>query len=190
MVLPKPHHKYTGIPKYLPKHTQKGFNHPNAKGSNVATFIADYVTLYCVDANRKPKGNALVSYEDYEKVCHYRWFISKGYAKNNDAGFMHHLILPKKEGFVVDHINHNRSDNRRSNLRYVNRTDHARYVLPSKSNKSGVVGVKAPTKDFKKYVAYISPGGKQVYLGSFETLEEARTARLLGEERIYGKVYT
>lgn len=65
---------------------------------------------------------AIVDPEDYEMLQQYAWRDRNGYAAAMKGGqhiSMQHLILPKKEGYVVDHINHNKMDNRRCNLRYL-----------------------------------------------------------------------
>jgi len=38
--------------------------------------------------------------------------------------FGHHLVLPKRRGYVVDHINGNKKDNRPENLRYLRHADN------------------------------------------------------------------
>lgn len=73
----------------------------------------------------------LVDAKHSAEVARYRWFYD-GSRKNNryvracvSSGktkktiFFHHLVLPKKLGYVVDHKNGNTLDNRRQNLRYV-----------------------------------------------------------------------
>lgn len=42
-----------------------------------------------------------------------------GYYMDSRGNYLHHRILPKKPGFVVDHINRNKLDNRKENLRYI-----------------------------------------------------------------------
>src|SRR5262245_52885891 len=75
---------------------------------------------------------ALIDPEDYERISKYKWYCTrrnraeKPYARctvrsEGKVGtiFMHHLVLPKKDGLEVDHINGNSLDNRRCNLRYA-----------------------------------------------------------------------
>lgn len=64
-----------------------------------------------------------VSLIDIEKVKSYRWYLKDGYAVTS-IGYkkikMHHLLLGKPiRGKEIDHINRNRLDNRKSNLRFV-----------------------------------------------------------------------
>ena len=76
----------------------------------------------------------------------------------------------------IDHINGNPSDNRISNLRLVDNEANHRNMKQHKGNSSGVTGVYW-SKRAKKWQAYICVKGKQIYLGVFAELEEARIAR-------------
>lgn len=75
----------------------------------------------------------------------------------------------------IDHINHVRSDNRPENLREVYPIENSRNRSPDKRNRTGVCGVFFHEKT-GTYKASLGSGiGKN--LGTFATLEEARTAR-------------
>lgn len=84
-----------------------------------------------------------------------------------------HLAWPSDE---IDHINHDRSDNRIANLRPVDRTENRRNISRNQNNKSGVCGVHwAP--HVQKWVAQISVGGAKMYLGCYADLQDATQAR-------------
>lgn len=77
----------------------------------------------------------------------------------------------------IDHINHNRSDNRIENLRSVD------YLTNSRNRKADSVGKNPYTgvtwnKRSKKWVVSIKPSSKRVHLGYFNDLEEAISIRL------------
>lgn len=76
------------------------------------------------------------------------------------------------ENAEIDHINHVRDDNRLANLRFVTRTDNRRNQSISSKNTSGVTGVYF-SKARKKYIVQIKVNQELIYLGTFETLEEA-----------------
>lgn len=80
------------------------------------------------------------------------------------------------EGLDVDHINHVRNDNRLVNLRFVTHGGNMRNKSVSSKNTSGVTGV-CFLKARKKYMAQIRVDGENIFLGRFETLEEAAAAR-------------
>lgn len=84
---------------------------------------------------------------------------------------MHSLVLEAKEGFVIDHINRDPMDNRLENLRWATSSQNAANRGPrSKSGFKGVVLKGA------KYEASIKSWKRNVYLGRYDTAEEAARA--------------
>lgn len=90
--------------------------------------------------------------------------------------------LPK--GAQVDHINHDRSDNRLENLRITDHEGNGRNVSMMRTNTTGVTGVVYLKKN-NKYMAQIYVDKKHKYLGIYETLEEAIIVRK-SAEFLYG----
>ena len=85
----------------------------------------------------------------------------------------------KKAKGVVDHIDHDKTNNRRSNLRDVSQLSNSRNRSMSKSNKSGYTGVF--WDDSKKgWIANIRVDGKYRNLGCYRTVEDAVKARDAG----------
>jgi hypothetical protein len=59
---------------------------------------------------------------DYEYLSQWKWYLSNGYAISNDKRKkMHRLIMNAKDGEIVDHIDRNKLNNTRSNLRIVDK---------------------------------------------------------------------
>ena len=81
--------------------------------------------------------------------------------------------MPEHE---IDHINHDRQDNRIENLRSVTRHQNARNRALRADNTSGVVGVNWFKRN-KKWGARIFKNGKFVFLGLFDRFEDAAEAR-------------
>ena len=82
-----------------------------------------------------------IDLEDFEKVSNYFWSLSKGYAiKSENKQPMHRFVLglgkADRYKIEVDHINRNRLDNRKSNLRIVSRQDNMYNKSKYKNNKS------------------------------------------------------
>lgn len=84
----------------------------------------------------------------------------------------------------VDHINGDRADNRFVNLRLATRIDNTRNRGRGRNNTSGIKGVSRKAQN--KWTATITLGGKNKYLGSFATREEAATAYASAVAKYYG----
>lgn len=92
---------------------------------------------------------ALVSDEDYERVAAYKWYLhSDGYAVRTVVVegrkvkvLMHRFIMEAAPGEEIDHINGNRLDNRRENLRRVNRTHNNANSRPRKGRITRYKGI-------------------------------------------------
>ena len=88
-------------------------------------------------------------------------------------------------GFEIDHINGIRNDNRWSNLRLVTRSQNNMNSGKSVANKSGAKGV-SMDKTINKWLARIQVNKKIIYLGHFESFEEAAKARKEAEAKYFG----
>jgi len=86
--------------------------------------------------------------------------------------------FPKEE---LDHINHNRSDNRLCNLREVTHADNCRNRAKQSNNKSGINGVWWH-KATKRWQASIGVDGYKLCLGFFSDKNEAKRARERAEK--------
>lgn len=114
---------------------------------------------------------AFVSKEDYNNVMKYKWYKThEGYAISKKARTtMHQLILGKsKEGYVIDHINHNKLDNRRNNIFFNTIDGNCQNKVKSKKTSSKYLGVSWNTER-KKWCA--ASGRK--FLGHFTDEKEA-----------------
>jgi hypothetical protein len=95
-------------------------------------------------------------------------------------------------GKVVDHINHNRSDNRIENLRLVTHQDNCKNRRHLTKTLSNTIGVYYRKKE-DKWIAMIGLNNQVYYLGIFKTKGEAVLARQRAEveygfHRNHGKV--
>ena len=111
-------------------------------------------------------------------------FRGKQYRTHRLAWFHYYGEMP--DG-LIDHINGDRLDNRIANLRVADDTLNARNCLKSKNNTSGHVGV-VWRKDAKKWVAQITVSYKNVYLGLFDSLDDAVAARKKAEAQYFGNI--
>lgn len=91
---------------------------------------------------------AIVDDSDYEYLSQYVWHYSKGYASRNmQVGLkrvkahMHRIIAGTPDGMDTDHINGDKLDNRRSNLRVCTRSQNRMNVGKEKKGSSIYKGV-------------------------------------------------
>ena len=99
---------------------------------------------------------------------------------------LHDYILPHREGFEVDHINHDTFDNRKCNLRYCTHQQNQINQDLQRNNTSGVAGV-SWYQPRRKYRARIKIGQIDIHLGYYETFLEATQARNVGMECMFGE---
>lgn len=136
---------------------------------------------------------AIVDDADYNEVMKHNWYMTKhGYAATsikNKNMWMHHFLIGKKEGFVVDHINSTRLDNRRANLRHITRTQNALKRLKPKRNISGYKGVfyEKNVSCVKKWRAEIAFQYKNHNIGRFHTAKEAALAYDEAAKKYFGE---
>ena len=89
--------------------------------------------------------------------------------------YLHRLILNAPQGTEIDHINGNRLDNRRFNLRFATPGQNRRNKPKPINNTTGFKGIKQTPNG--KWIAKIGiPIGKKKHLGTFNTDVEAAHA--------------
>ena len=124
--------------------------------------------------------------EDGELISSINWVISGNGGIHGNKAYLHRWIMNPKPNEVVDHINHNRLDNRRCNLRVCSKKNNHRNMVLRKHNTSGVCGVYF-NKNTNKWNAQINSDGKVRPLGTFNTLEEAKKVRREMENKLWGE---
>lgn len=134
-------------------------------------------------------GYAVVDAE-FAGLDKYKWYANGlGYAiRNLNVGcrFIHHEIVGKPPvGLVVDHINRNVRDNRASNLRIVSQRVNSRNSKLNSKGKTPYHGVSWSKLD-KKWSSRLTLNDRNIYLGLYDNLEEAISARLCGESIYWG----
>lgn len=130
----------------------------------------------------------LVDAADYEWLSQWKWSYDRnGYAvriqywidtqglRRLRKFMLHREILAAPRGVQVDHINHDRLDNRRRNLRLATPLQNHVNSRPKRTSGSPYKGVWRRPSD-GKWLAYITAHGRKRFLGSYDTPEAAALA--------------
>lgn len=142
---------------------------PLTKGFEAVIDLADIALVRDYNWQAKPSGKKL------ELVYAYR---------AGDVA-MHRQIMPPPHGFMIDHIDHDGLNNRRSNLRICSHTENVRNRRQPANNTSGYKGV-SYVKSRGLWVAIIG-GGNKTTLGVFMTAEEAARAYDKAARELFGE---
>lgn len=97
----------------------------------------------------------------------------KQYLAHRVAWAMYYGKWPEGQ---IDHINHIRTDNRIKNLREVDDQENKKNLSLISTNKTGVMGV-SWDKNRSMWRSRIQIGQKGIFLGRFNSFDEAVTAR-------------
>lgn len=125
---------------------------------------------------RNGKGKfVLVDDEDYDNLIKYKWYTQKsgiiyGYFGFNKKISIHRFIMkPNSKSVQIDHIDQNRLNNQKSNLRFCTNQQNAcnQRKRPSLICSSKYKNVSYSKRDIK-WRAYIVQNNKQTHVGYFE----------------------
>lgn len=154
---------------------------------NVAKRCKKYNSYICIGYTANTKQPFIIDCEDYENIKEYCWSENKdGYIISRDKAtgrniFLHRKIIKSKG--MIDHINRNKKDNRKINLRIVTPQQNCMNRGLQSNNKSGVSGIYYD-KNRKRWVAHLTLNGKK-HFKRFKTMNEAITCRKQYEEQYF-----
>lgn len=130
---------------------------------------------------------------DFERLSRFKWFFANGYAvrRGTNEGkrtmvWMHRIIAATPDGMVTDHINGDKLDNRRTNLRACTHAQNKWNQGRNSNNTSGFRGVYFD-KSSKKWVAELKQHQKHVFLGRFVEKKDAGRAYVEATIKLRGE---
>jgi HNH endonuclease len=139
-----------------------------------------------------PKGRvALIDDEDADVVRSLGpWrvatngYVMCGQSRDHNTRYLHHVVLPPVAGLDTDHINGDKLDNRKANLRRVTHSQNMMNARRSPAHRNPARGV---TWHLNRWEARIKVNKQTICLGRFENFDDAVAARRAGEVEHFGE---
>lgn len=144
--------------------------------------------------NKEEKGRAIIDIDDLNECLKHTWYLdSVGYARTSIGKTkvrLHKFITKTDRNTLIDHINRNRLDCRKANLRECSYELNALNKGEQKNNSSGITGVRylvtyKPTNSGYWYARYNNKMCGVKLCKPFKNKEDAIRQRKLWE-KIYG----
>ena len=137
---------------------------------------------------------AIVDAEDYGRLRKYKWcaiysgrsWYAKTFGMDGTVLSMHRMVVDAAKGLIVDHIDHNGLNNRRSNLRLCTRKQNNYNTRPRKGCTSKYKGVSF-SKEKNRFRVFINYNKKQYYIGVFKDEIEAAKAYDKKARELFGE---
>ena len=182
--------RFRGGKSYCPKHYYQmyrygeTFDGKKQAHQNLIVHHDKHISIFT-----KKGEEILIDADDYSQVKDFYWGLnSQGYAISVIHGKhkrLHLLLMDKPVGMVVDHINGNKLDNRKCNLRVCTVHENSMNTKHSYTNITKRVGVHV--KGDGNYKATLMYKGKTVLNKTFVCFEDAIKARKEAEKKYFGK---
>jgi hypothetical protein len=136
----------------------------------------------------------LVDDIDFSWLTQWRWRLSssgyavRSYTVNGKEVLvsLHREIMQPPPDLVVDHIDHNRLNNTRSNLRVITQQQNLMNRRLFQNNTTGFKGV---THEQGKWRARIDKDGQAIYLGAHADIKTAALVYDCAAIALYGEAY-
>jgi hypothetical protein len=163
-----------------------------SRDNNMITISNSFAYIDLFNKKNEVIAQAIIDVEDVKNVKGYKWCLqTNGYVagtkSRNTRYLLHRLIMNTSSPIpFIDHINMNKLDNCKSNLRVCNNSQNMMNGSKRKNNTSGIVGVRW-NHSTKKWSARIMVNYKTIYLGEFTTVQEAKEKRVIAEKKYFGE---
>jgi len=161
---------------------------------NDIIIYEDYAEIVLYNKDNILVNKAIIDLDDINLIKNYKWNLlynkdefGYGYASTSVNGvtlLLHKLITHTNEDIIIDHIDCNKLNCRKNNLRIANKSKNSQNRKPPVTNTSGFTGV-AWNKNRNRWYAGITLNRECINLGSSKSLEEAVIMRIKGEIKYF-----
>lgn len=183
MLCGKHYSQYVKYGKFLDNSQKTVFD------SNDFKVDGDITYVYTTNKNNEVSGFFKIDTEDLDRVIIHKWRL---WHDNFFTGVqkpisIYHFIMnvPIEQGQIIDHINHDRSDNRKCNLRICTQQQNICNQALKNTNTSGFSGIYFD-KSRDKWVVEIKCNYVKCHLGRYEDINKACFVRYEAEKLVFG----
>jgi hypothetical protein len=141
------------------------------RDKNEYIILDGYAEVFVTDMFANRTGSFLIDAADLWILDKTKWRVSNNrYVMSDRYRQLHRYLLHPPLALEVDHINGNRLDNRRCNLRIVNRSENLfnKPLMPGKQ-----IGYKGVYRDRKNFEIKLMIDGVNVRVGRIKSADEA-----------------
>ena len=154
--------------------------------SNEYEIVPEGVWIYTFNRKQEPSGKFLIDLDDLDTVIAKKWRFWKGnyMTGNQNPISISRFLMRPTECQIVDHINGDRTDNRRCNLRLTTQQNNLLNKAVLSNNTTGITGVWF-RKDRSRWAAEIRMNGIKCFLGNYVEKADAAFARWYAEQKLF-----
>ena len=144
--------------------------------SNEIVEYESHAEIVLYDKDCEEIARVLIDLEDIDRCKNYKWYLNSfGYVYNNKVGLLHRFIMNPKDDEIIDHINHNKLNNKRCNLRICSQQQNLMNASKRKNCSSKFKGVFWNKYD-NRWRASIVINNRNKYIGNYLNEIEAAEA--------------
>lgn len=154
--------------------------------------IAQTATFNLYNQKNQHIGQFVIDLADIEKVKYHKWRLCHGHvitglpARKTDRSVAHVILChnARQSNLVVDHIDGDPMNNRRSNLRLITQSENTKNQCMSKRNSTGFKGISFD-KDRSQWASEIHYEYKRIHFARRTDKREAVYQRMIAEMHLY-----
>ena len=176
--------------KLCPKHITQWYRYHRFLDStiydkNEYINCGEWTQIVLKNKEQEIVGYAIIDTEDVEKCQQYKWHMKKSRNTNYVTAtidsstkiFLHRLVLNYTGKDDIDHKNRNGLDNRKSNLEIVT---HSKNLVNQRADRKGI-----KLTPSGRYSVTITKDYQSIYIGTYDSYEEALSKRLEKEQELF-----
>jgi hypothetical protein len=166
---------------------------------NVVNFFDDYIEVFLL-GNHGENKSFKIDKNDYPLIMDYKWFLNnqgypytfgKGSVNFGKRGKTLHKFLFRKQhiekGYVIDHINRDKLDNRRNNLRIITQKENSYNRTKNSNSTNTYKGVKIDKKTLGTYKAIVTKDNVKYEIKDIPDEESAAKIYDIMAEELFGE---